>query len=145
MEALYRGKRKDNGEFVYGMPYQCTKGAWLNPIENGTYIQASKLLENGEIILTGVYEVDPSTVGQYTGLTDKNGVRIFRGDRCRDSIGIAFTVVWDDDNARFIGVTNEAWDVNTGKYVQGERRICYVGRIPRVEVIGNIHDKEASQ
>ena len=67
-EILFKGKRVDNGEWVEGW-YGCiTKGAYLNPIINGHYITTFKKLDNGEIILTGMFEVIPETVGQYTGL-----------------------------------------------------------------------------
>ena len=58
---LFRGKRKYNGEWVEGFYY---KDLWS---DNAHYI-----------IYDGTdYEVIPETVGQYTGLTDKNGKRIF--------------------------------------------------------------------
>ena len=81
-EILYRAKRMDNGELVYGLPsYNCVDGR-ITEIETRD---------------CGFIEVDPETICQYTGVPDKNGRKIFEGDICRREIlgGIIIgQVVW---------------------------------------------------
>ena len=111
-EILFRGKD--------------VKGNWhiglLAHIGNAWYI-------SNKAGIATAYEVIPSTVGQYTGLTDKNGDKIFEGDILKCSNNSIYIVEWDKVNARFLGFT-----VGTKRY------ITYVGREPKSEVIGSIHD-----
>ena len=119
-EILFRAKRKDNGEWVYG-----------DLLQN---IDCYKIREREKDItrIAKSYEVIPETVGQYTGLKDINGKKIFEGDivtglfNYTDIIG---HIVYGSDATFFIerkglygiGLNNaEDW----------------------LEVVGNIHDNK---
>ena len=76
-EIIFRGKRKDTGEWV--------EGAYLNDRDGTFYIcpAASDITygDNGNRRRIGCwYKVDPDTVGQYVGRGDKKGKRMYEGD-----------------------------------------------------------------
>lgn len=75
--GLYRGKRKDNGEWVEGVYYKQTL-YYGDPCEKHYIITSTESLDYDQAL--EYYEVDPKSIGEYSGLHDERGKRIFEGD-----------------------------------------------------------------
>ena len=118
-EIIFRGKRIDNGEWVEGFVY-----CFYNFTKRVTQILRDRT--NG---IPDAVEVILETVGQFTGLTDSNGDKIFEGDivECARE-DESLMVMWCEDTARFI-LSASTFCCDFDNYWGYE-----------MEVIGNIHD-----
>ena len=145
-EILFRGKRLDNGEWVYG-------SFCMDALEqfNGLcgvdgfirlYDKAKGKMQS--------HEVDRETVGQYTGLKDKNGKRIFEGDilhiaKIADGLGGYYQPPFDYPVNVVVKWDLCAWMWET--LCEDKRYISFPGAWCHYEceVIGNIHDTDLSK
>lgn len=127
-EILFRGKRTDNCEWAYGAP---TKD------NHGEMVMVESTFECEEYNCRGAncLYVDENTVGQYTGLTDKNGKRIFEGDILRLAYHPEEDVIieWHDGRFNFR-------KRNHPKDYGYERLCCVQIAVSHLRVIGNIYD-----
>jgi uncharacterized phage protein (TIGR01671 family) len=120
-EILFRGKRIDNGEWV--------EGCLTRYSQEMSYITVD-LIENE------VYQVHTETVGQYTGLLDKNGKRIFEGD-VHGFGDCTFEIKHGTYTDEMTGEESYGWHTYDSRVGTG----CNLGESETwVNIIGNIHE-----
>ena len=141
-QILFRGKTS-TGEWVFGDLIQDAKTDWV----------AILPIECGKISLDSCIEVIPQTVGQFTGITDKNGVKIFEGQ----SIKVIFSKEQISGSLRYVNNSLPDYLIGVVKYI--ERSCSYIIEFEKnnpyhvcsqsigwysedFEVIGTIHDKQ---
>lgn len=135
-EIKFRGKRLDNGEWVYG-DYHYRVGGVHCIIDMQPDFQ-------GKVAYV-VNQVDSETVGQFTGLHDKNGKEIYEGDIVKWILtmpGVGVNGGYDEYETEEIGeIQWDAGALHLGEY-------CAAGFAydseDYAEIIGNIHDNPES-
>ncbi|EIV7780824.1 hypothetical protein L1671_002871 [Listeria monocytogenes] len=122
-EIEFRGKRIDNGEWVYGNLMQFEDSA--------TFIFADErkgasTLTYAHFIINNMHAIDEKTLGQYTGLKDKNGKKIFEGDICWEEHNECYGVVkFEEGKFLYVweNIAEDLWEVADS-----------------IEIYGNIHE-----
>lgn len=125
-EIIFRGKRADNGEWVYGS--LITERNMFDGNLMTMHIQDIEEPYDDNLI-------DDETVGQFTGMTDKNGNKIFEGDIISTSSKLIGAVEWNDTFAKYIVCYNQI----SGNWFDFEGEDCFSVALDCV-IIGNIHD-----
>jgi uncharacterized phage protein (TIGR01671 family) len=126
-EILFRGKRVDNGEWVEGF-LVIAEDTFKPDDEKTCFILEADVSYFGHGEFSGVERVDPETVGQFTGLTDKNGKKIFEGD-------IVTMPAYAGGKHKAVVY------FKSGKFAVDGSNYSFKDIAPkRMEVIGNIHD-----
>ena len=132
-EILFRGKRICNGEWVYGNLILTERLT-----ETECYISSQTGIDNGK---SYKFYVDPLTVGQFTGLTDKNGKKVFEGD-------IVDITQYDNIYHEVhrcckskVFFSNFAFRTNAAPEYEDEEPLSYwFWHDCDFEIVGNIHD-----
>ena len=142
-EILFKAKRKDNGEWV--------EGYYLNIAKINHFICTGKIKLDGAvkgIIAPEMHAIDPDTLCQYTGLTDKNGQKIWENDIVRYTFDYPNVIATENGlKERISSVFWSEWRGSWAVYADERKSkgmnndlFKYVRNGNTVETIGNIFD-----
>ena len=136
-EIKFRGKRVDNGEWVQGFLIKSRVVDDWHCSCDWVYSIQVEHLDNGSYYRYMVYEIETPTVGQFTGLTDKNGVELFEGDLMQwTSTDTDGSLMKQIDEIRY----------SDAGFICGKEDECLIYYLmfnptyENIELIGNIHE-----
>lgn len=136
IENLFRGKRKNNGEFVHGDVLKSDEQCFIIPEMGVSCVEEYEHAGTNKFIQLYAYEVIAETVCQYTEVNDKNGTNIFH----KDIVSAPFTVYGGKKYTR-IGVVEYvkgAFCVNWNDSEEYGKN--FLGYVNDIDVIGNVFD-----
>ena len=135
-EILFRGKRIDSGEWAYGDLHHNDDTRFPMTLIGHVVMSRDKYIQQ-DLNFDGydLCEVDPETAGQFTGLTDKNGKKIFEGD---------ILLIHDTkDFPVYVAFDNFRWTCLSKKFRMYRHPLEENPK--KYEVIGNVHDDPGPQ
>ncbi|EAF8342315.1 hypothetical protein ABZ180_002877 [Listeria monocytogenes] len=122
-EIEFRGKRIDNGEWIYGNLMQFEDSATFIFVDER---KGASTLTYAHFIINNMHAIDEKTIGQYTGLKDKNSKKIFERDLCWDEHNECYGVVkFEEGKFLYVweNIAEDLWEVADS-----------------IEICGNIHE-----
>lgn len=133
-EILFRGKKYnksvfDETDWIYG---SLIDSGNHEQVAIYPWVNGARTMSVRQLVSLRMEAVDPDTIGQYTGLQDKNGVKIFEGD-------ILDYPRWV---VTYLANTSDGLGMNAGWYIQRDNFESWIelSNTPDHVVLGNIHD-----
>ncbi|MGJ6106411.1 YopX family protein [Listeria monocytogenes] len=125
-EIEFRGKRIDNGEWVYGNLMQFEDSATFIFVDER---KGASTLTYAHFIINNMHAIDEKTIGQYTERQDINNNKIFEKD-------IATCQFFDKKITGVIEFIEYMWAVNDRK----NQRLYQLNEVSNIEVVGNVEE-----
>ena len=102
-EILFRGKRLDTEEWIEGTNILMGENGWCYICETGAtvHVRYNNSTVNPQLLEAESFRVDIETIGQFSGMLDKNNRKIFEGDIVLNENGIRYECTFTSKYARF--------------------------------------------